>query len=235
MRIDPAERLAAAQSAVAAGQVHTARKALKQLRALVTLVGAPKADGRALRDAGRLLAGARDAEVMAGLLDALGPSLDASVEAFEAARAELAADVERTRSSLDVDGASRLLAEVAARLGEWPSSPDLATGFRTGYKAARDRPADFHEWRKAVKRHWHHCEAVGLDERAARVHELSDLLGDDHDLHVLGERLPGLPGLATVVAARQGTLREQALALGAVLFDAKPRKATEELLGSLTG
>ena len=231
--VGPAERLAAAQAAVPAGEVHTARKALKQLRALAALVGAPKRDDRALRDAGRLLAGARDAEVLAGLLDVIGPSLDASTDDFEAARAELARDVERTRAALDLDGTRRLLVDVAGRIGAWPSDPDLAKGFRRGYKDARDRPADYHEWRKAVKRHWHHCEALGLEERAERVHELSDLLGDDHDLHVLGERLPTLAGMSTVVAARQGALREQSLALGAALFEAKPSKATEELLGSL--
>lgn len=235
LRLRPTERLAAAQAAVAAGEVHTARKALKQLRALAVLVGAPKKDRRALRDAGRLLAGARDAEVLAGLLDVLGPSLDASSDDFEAARAELAADVVRTKEALDAEGAGRLLVDVAARLDRWPSKPDLAAGFRQGYRDARHRPADYHEWRKAVKRHWHHCEALGLDDRARLVHELSDLLGDDHDLHVLGERLPTLPGLSTAVAARQGSLREQALALGESLFADKPKRATKALVGSLDG
>lgn len=235
LRLRPGERLAVAQAAVAAGEVHTARKALKQLRALAVLVGAPKKDRQALRDAGRLLAGARDAEVLAGLLDVLGPSLDASSDDFEAARAELAADVERTKASLDVDAASRLLVEVAGRLDRWPSKPDLADGFRRGYTTARHRPDDFHDWRKAVKQHWHHCEALGLDDRAALVHELSDLLGDDHDLQVLGERLPALPGLSTVVAARQGALREQALALGGALFAETPKRATKALVASLDG
>ena len=233
--MDPADGITRASAAIRGGEVHTARKLLKRLRALATLVGAPKEDRRALRDAGRLLAGARDAEVLAALLEVLASSIDASNDDLDAARRDLAADVERTRGSLDTAGAEGLLVEVAQRL-PWPTDP---TGFRAGYRAARkgmpDQPVAeaMHEWRKAVKRHWHHCEELGLDERAERLHELSDLLGDDHDLHVLGERLPHLLGLPTVIAARQSALREQALALGAELFADKPEKASKALLGSL--
>lgn len=234
--MDPADGITRAGAAIRAGEVHTARKLLKRLRALATLVGAPKADRRTLRDAGRLLAGARDAEVLAALLEVLAPSIDASNDDLDAARRDLAADVERTRATLDAAGAEALLVEVAQRL-PWPSEP---IGFRAGYAAARKGMPDeplaeaMHEWRKSVKRHWHHCEELGLDDRAVRLHELSDLLGDDHDLHVLGERLPHLLGLPSVVAARQSALREQALALGGELFAAKPEKATKALVGSLT-
>lgn len=237
-----AEGLTAAADRIRAGDVHGARKWLKRLRAMATLVGLPKDDRTALGDAGRLLAGARDAEVLLALLDDIGPEIGASVEAFGAARVALVDEVATSRRALDVAGAEALLAEVGSRAAGWAPSRGVEHGLRRGYRACRAAMHDaaeepsgerLHEWRKTVKRHWHHCELLGLDDRARQVHDLSDLLGDDHDLHVLGARFPDLPGLPAAVAARQSALREQALALGEVLLAEKPRKASERLLGSL--
>ncbi|HLL92518.1 MAG TPA: CHAD domain-containing protein, partial [Solirubrobacteraceae bacterium] len=85
--------------------VHETRKALKRLRALVALLAgelgeqAVARENRALRDVGRSLAGARDAEVMLGTLDALierHPRKLARRGGVRRLRARLAAEHERS-------------------------------------------------------------------------------------------------------------------------------------------
>ena len=119
------------------------------------------------------------------------------------------------------------------RIPDIAELPDLAAGFRRGYKAARHRPDDFHEWRKAVKRHWHHCEALGLDDRARLVHELSDLLGDDHDLATLSEAADRHSATLTaderaqldaLIADHRAQLQKKALRSARKLYATKPRK-----------
>ena len=85
--------------------VHETRKALKRLRALVRLLepelGAQAfaRENAALRDAGRRLAGARDAEVMVGTLDALiaAPPAQAGAPPRRAAAARAARRRARAR------------------------------------------------------------------------------------------------------------------------------------------
>ena len=229
------EQLEDARLATAVGDVHAARKALKRVRAVHRLAGAKRKDDRLLRDAGRLLAGARDAEVLVELFDRLAPHLDASVEEVERARHELRADVEA--AAVDEAGAVALLDRAAKRVTRWEVD-DVEPGVRATYREARramrgseSAPTGerLHEWRKDVKRHWHHCELLGHEARAERVHELADALGDDHDLVVLAERLPDVPGLAERCATRQEELRAKAFDLGEELFGTRPRLAAEQL------
>ena len=74
--------------------------------------------------------------------------------------------------------------------------PGLKRSYRRGRNRFRDVRAEasdewVHEWRKRVKDLWYHLRLVRnakksvLGEAADEAHELSDLLGDHHDLAVL--------------------------------------------------
>lgn len=92
----------------------------------------------------------------------------------------------------------------------------------------------YHEWRKAVQAHWRHMALVSRawpDLFAARMvlaKEMSDLLGDDHDLSALmqslkkrstqGRKTPGTDGLIEAALARQQSIREQLKAKGEALY-----------------
>jgi CHAD domain-containing protein len=133
------------------------------------------------------------------------------------------------------------------RIGDW-SVPDerfdaLAGGLAKTYGRARDRMAEaygerttaaFHEWRKRVKYHRYHvrllqdCWKPMMQARRDQMHELSDLLGDDHDLGELRAHLhedpdrfggAGLVGEFTALLdRRRARLQLDARGLGERLF-----------------
>ena len=87
---------------------------------------------------------------------------------------------------------------------------------------------------------WHATEIVGaaqpqrLERVARRAHKLSSLLGDHHDLQVLRAYVTAHPqcfteetsrqALLAVIDRRAGRLCEKALARGAKLYKAKPKR-----------
>ena len=161
--------------------VHETRKALKRLRALLRLLRSSLGEdtyareSEALGDAGRSLAGARDAEVMLATLDSLikaHPGKLAGRNGVIALRRALRAerDEARRRALSDPGGLDRAIAELRAckvRVSGWklPEPPglelveaDLLHLYRQGEK--RRRAADrakrgdvlkMHRWRKRVK------------------------------------------------------------------------------------
>ncbi len=203
--------------------VHSTRKILKRVRAITRLVrrelGEEVAarDNAALRDAGRRLAGARDAYVVLTTLDRLvaraPDQLDA--EALAPLRQFLAAEHETAERAAagDAGAIDAVLAELAtvrADIERWQLGADpglvLADGLgrlhRKGRKALRTatessgeaRTEAMHDLRKRAKDLWHAAELlevadpVRLSAIADRAHDLADLIGDDHDLAVLLER-----------------------------------------------
>jgi CHAD domain-containing protein len=103
----------------------------------------------------------------------------------------------------------------------------------------RDAPTDehLHEWRKRVKDLWYELRLIAeiggpsLRGQAKDAHALADLLGDDHDLAVLRERLLGpAGGVAADVDAvlglldhRREQLQAQAMALGERVYAERPK------------
>jgi CHAD domain-containing protein len=102
----------------------------------------------------------------------------------------------------------------------------------------RERSVEaLHEWRKRVKDLWYHQRLLRdawtapLKAMAAESHRLADLLGDDHDLAVLAERVTGSEGSATLdnetllslIAERRAELQEAALELGHRIYAEKPK------------
>ncbi|MBO9533928.1 MAG: CHAD domain-containing protein [Solirubrobacteraceae bacterium] len=203
--------------------VHTSRKTFKRLRAIIRVakggLGDEVAtrDNAALRDAGRRLAGARDAKVVVDTLDGLLARAPDQLDALALAplRDLLVADrAEAEALAAHDEGAiEAVLAELATVRGDisrWDLGSDasvvLAAGFerihRKGRKALKTaehstgepRTEAMHDLRKRAKDLWHAAELLEaaaprrLATMAARAHDLADLIGDDHDLAVLAER-----------------------------------------------
>lgn len=222
-------RLQGATDESAADAVHGARKGLKRLRATVRLgrgeLGdeAYRRENAAFRDAGRTLAGARDAEVLVQTLDAVE---EASGARFPGLREVLEADRAAAVAALEQDGADRdaalaRLAAARARVETWPLrrrgfgalAPGLRRTYRRGRRAlaaARQDPSDehLHELRKRVKDLWHATQLLReadpkpMKALADDLHALSDRLGDDHDLAVLAATAAARPDVFPSPAAR---------------------------------
>ncbi len=210
------------------------------------------------RDTARALSPLRDAATLPAtldtLLDSFGDQIDPS--AFTAVREALA---RRGGAGPDTQAIEHGLTDARDRLGmaldrlpDWPIRKDgfatVAKGLKRTYRRARtalsvayeDPTTDnFHEWRKRVKYHWYHLRLLTpvwpkvLGTRADAAHDLSNLLGADHDLAVLRQTLLDARGeiddpnaiqtLLALLDRRQEHLRTAARPLGRRLFAEKPK------------
>jgi CHAD domain-containing protein len=194
--------------------VHETRKALKRLRALLVLLRAELGtkgytrENAALRDCGRRLAGARDAEVMLGTLDSLvqrDPSHFTRSAAVRTLRAQLLAERDtaaahaihdpRVRGEVIVE-----LRAVRARAARWelhergfrllaPGLENIYVRGRRRMRVARRRRSveALHAWRKRVKELRYAAEALdrggkgaggGSSKYVRRVARRADRLGE---------------------------------------------------------
>lgn len=244
--------------------IHEARKALKRLRAVLRLcrkwLGAERfrQENTILRDAGRSLSGIRDAQVLVETLDEL--AVDVPDGTWARFREELVAEVrvhEDTAGGADANVVTAL-AGVRERVGLWPLPDDggpagLADGLERVYaKARRARrkaehettPATLHELRKRTKDVWHAAQLLDplsprrVGKLRRRAHRLSDALGSDHDLVVLGDRGDATPEtfdpgeldlLHAVIERRRRKLVGEALGRAKKLYRRKPRKLVRRL------
>jgi len=246
----------------AAAAVHEARKDLKKLRSVLRLVrdelgdDVYRRDNVRFRDAGRLLSGARDAEVKIETLNGLTERFPDRLSEERLAPYPAALEAERQRlAQLDDQGVlERAVAEIEAgeaAVADWPLQADdwslIGPGLACAYRRGRNLFADVkaeasdeavHEWRKRVKDLWYQLRIVRnawpevLDEVADQAHDLSDLLGDHHDLAVLRddalerrELLPDgeLERLLASISERQDGLADDALVLGERVYAEKPK------------
>jgi CHAD domain-containing protein len=226
--------------------VHNARKDLKKLRALLRLTRSElgkavyQRENASFRDAAAALSGVRDADVMLATLEKL--------ELEEAVSGPLRQSLEAHRLRTGGGGreqaaaeAVEMLSEARARIVDWPLEddsfsviePGLRRMYRSGrreWRAMRKEPTveGLHEWRKRTKEFWYDHELLRtlwepvMKAVGNEAHELSDLLGDDHDLAVLlewaREHADPAPELVEAVDARRRDLQEQAIELGARLY-----------------
>ena len=297
-QLDLAIELLAAQnsSMPTAEAVHETRKALKRLRTLVKLLedelGAQAAarEQALLRDAGRRLAGARDAEVMVSTLEALlqrHPRKLAHRAGVSRLRGRLLAEREQATVRLLGDHAVRAqvlsdLRGARARMAAWTPAaregiqslePALkrlyGQGRRRHLRASqgrRDRVAAMHRWRKSVKDLRYAAEALSRSDPAAesrttaaaarvmaragrrsskrnapdlipklarRADRLGEMLGEEHDLVVLAERVRAeghgcgrgtRRALLKLIDRRRKRLRRRALQDGARLYGRRPKQ-----------
>lgn len=263
------ERLAAIRRSAAAGgdltkRIHAARTTCKKLRALLRLGPAwPKPavqrECDRLKHAARRLAEFRDVDAMLGACRALATTHRRDRAALTALRRQLAghrkvlqADPRKVEAALVA--VARDLERTLAQVRTWPAGtnditpalPALKAAYRRARRRAagidRDAPAaDYHRWRKAVKRLGYHslllggaCPGVG-GAWGRRVGRLGDLLGRDHDLAVLREFIRGTAQADSrqltaaenrtlaLIDRRQHTARRAARRLAKRIFTAKPK------------
>jgi len=234
-------------------RVHAARKAIKRTRALARLLRdglGPRfhRDNLDLRDAARRLAERRDAAVAADAFARLAPEPTGALLVVRDRLAAVRDEVVAGDAALAA--AAEDLARVRSRSADWPPlergwsvlEPGLKTSYKRGREAMRTAfadptPAAFHAWRKRVKDLWYHTQLLhnawkGLQSAwAEALEDLSDALGDDHDLEVLRAALATHPDLdadarCDVLAradARSAELRAAAWTLGQRLYAERPR------------
>jgi CHAD domain-containing protein len=122
---------------------------------------------------------------------------------------------------------------------------------RKGWKRARSQhdPVILHDWRKRAKYLRYHFQLLkGVDNKWADnwhrgFKQLSNLLGEHHDLEVLRQYLDSLDAGVMSPAAecefrmllheRQDALYHQALQLGETLLHKKPKKIARRVNGRL--
>lgn len=240
---------------------HQARKQLKKARAVLRLVRPSigkkiyRRENERLRDCGRALAAARDADVLGKTLATLERELP-EAEQFEPAVAEWRSQTlasfshhpsELVRARENLEQARKAITSLVV---EEKRGDEIARGAtrvyqrgKKGMQLAYLSPSDtsFHEWRKQVK-YYRHVLALlrklsvpSLEATGKVLHELSNLLGEDHDLAVLrqvldSEKSARAKPLLEKIAARQAELRQKAYPLGIRLFS-EPRSDFAERIG----
>lgn len=238
--------------------VHETRKSLKRLRALLRLVRPAigesvfKDENARLRDIGLSLSGARDRHVLLETLNKLATSNGLG-------RRSLVDDLRHAIASANGEGTPLTMQQGHARLSEAKkriahlsiegSGFDVVgAGLERSYRRARlalaeayARPSDevFHEWRKGAQAHWRQMTLLArawpeyIGARALEARNLSQLLGDDHDLALLVAFVHSdAAGISKERAAvvekaarrRQGELRDIARPHGDRLFAESPKR-----------
>jgi len=246
--------------------VHTARKALKKARAGLRLLRPMLDDEEyqthniALRDAGRCLSPLRDARILLTAIDSLaesgvGKQAQPAIEKLlKLMRRRLSAERHKViqpevlRRCVNLIKASRdgLAWQVLAA-----STDALNRGFlqiyrktRKAFRRAREENTTqtMHEWRKQTK----YLRAAAATLRTSENHELhrteksadeiSDWLGDDHDLAVLDdlvrERVSSGDSeqLRQFIEARRTKLQHKAFTAGEELLAKKPKRFLANVL-----
>ena len=281
--------------------VHETRKALKRLRALMRLlegeIGSKRAtrERTVLRDAGARLAGARDAEVMVGTLDALVSRHPQKLsrrrgvvdlrERLQHERRTTAAQAlggTLLSSSAAREQVAEELCALRARVTKWklPDRPEArltGPGLEHIYRAGRTgrrragrswsgrRKLDsraMHKWRKHVKDLRYALEVLDVRDPPAksaakhpgkrpnkrivklahRADGLGEVLGEEHDLMLLGEKVRAHKPLKRhkrtrklllqAISRRRGRLRKRALREGERLYERKPQRFVRRIRAS---
>jgi CHAD domain-containing protein len=198
--------------------VHEARKTIKRMRAMARLLRRETGEAEfqrinsSLRDAGKRLSGARDAEVRIATFAELrsrhpdelaGGQVDALLSRLEQDRA----------TAHGGDPELEVLADVAEMRGDllrWNllehDSDALTAGLRSIYRDGRARykrvkrsrardPQRMHDWRKRVKSLYYALDMLGGKHTTAtakltrRADRLGEALGEEHDLWMLASFL----------------------------------------------
>jgi len=224
-----------------------------------------QAENTFFRDAARKLSYVRDAHSIIETFDALAKDFEKHVETSDFAPIREALVERRGRVAEDEVGIDRQLQEFRTqmqaaqqRVDDWTLDDNgfdvVAAGLLKTYRRAQkamerayDEPVtdNFHQWRKRVKYHWYHARLLrSLWKPVMRAHrnaadELADLLGDEHDLAVLGATLLQDPehfaekdvieSFLALVDRRRLELREEARTLGRRLLAEKPKHLRRRL------
>lgn len=252
-----------------ADAIHEARKDMKKVRSALRLVRDALGDdvwrreNDHYREAARQLSSHRDAEILVEALDELGERFGPTArDRFGALRGRLQ---EENRVAQDDGTLERTMAGAAAELAAGRSRIDglslegddwalLAPGLHRTYRRGRKRlraveeeasVSNLHELRKRVKDLWYQLRLIRDADRpmigalADHAHDLSDHLGDDHDLALLREQVKrrrdafASPAdqrhLLQEIDQRRGELQFAAISLGERIYAEKPKKFRSRL------
>jgi CHAD domain-containing protein len=249
--------------------VHEARKDIKKIRSALRLVRAAIGDDAwrlendHYRECARSLSGFRDAEILVEALDGLaerfGPTARDRLD-------QLRRELDRENRVAHEDGAiERAIATAAAELeagrrrvealplkGDgWDLiGPGLHRSYRRGRKRLRSvedeaSVTNLHELRKRVKDLWYQLRLIRdadpelVGPLSDHAHDLSDHLGDDHDLALLREQVQRRAGafhdpadqrhLLEEIDQRRGELQFAAISLAGRIYAEKPKKFAKRL------
>ena len=216
------------------------------------------------RDLGRSLANLRDGQVRIATLDNLTAHFADTVEsdAFTGIRHELGVDYRREYQSIldkgTIISVRNQLKDLKDEVNDWKigsnnwSAVDssLKRVYQRGDRAldkARSKPTveNLHDWRKRVKYLRYQLQILRpiwfemTEEWIDRTHDLSDYLGEDHDLAVLKElvlsqpkrfdRQNTLSTLTALIDRRREELQFSAMFLGRRIYTEKPRNFVDRL------
>jgi CHAD domain-containing protein len=252
-----------------ADAVHEARKDVKKIRSALRLVRGAIGDdvwrreNDHYREVARTLSSFRDAEILVEALDGLGERFGPTGrERFDSLRKQLD---DENRAAHDDGSVERAMASAAAGLAAgrariehlplegdgWELiKPGLHRTYRRGGKRLRAveeeaSVTNLHGLRKRVKHLWHQLRLIRDADRAMlgsladHAHDLSDHLGDDHDLALLREQVQRRrsafadPGdqrhLLEEIDQRRGELQFAAISLGERIYADKPKRFTKRL------
>jgi len=223
-------------------------------------------DNVLVRDLGRRLSAVRDAAVREGALEKLQEESRKDVPAADlsAIRSRLQSRRRAERRRLR---AEKVLPAVAAGLHElrrsirtWPLDqsgfPCVEKGLRRAYRRGKKGSAEayqsktdeaFHEWRKRAKDLRYHVELLEpawkdtMSDLEKSLHDLTDLLGDDHDLGDLHRVLTssprltrgakGISGVLDFILRRRSELQAKARPLARRLYAEKPAAFVKRIEG----
>lgn len=239
--------------------VHAARKATKRIRAALRLLrgslgpGKYHRENRGVRDAARPLTAIRDTFMLQRTLRSMTgapPSVERGLKA----------EYQRERRGFNRLGLRAALAHLKtarSNLSEFsplvPETASAAEGLGNTYRAGRkalakaksDDDRALHEWRKQAKYLLNELEFVravfGLDAKRLRRHasRLAVILGDDHDLGVLSEKLrryrAAAPSLVRQIEKRRLRLRRRAAQEGAKLYRDPAKRVEARIAARLAG
>ncbi|MBA3962662.1 MAG: CHAD domain-containing protein [Chthoniobacterales bacterium] len=210
------EEISKLQTAKTAKSVHSARKHIKKIRALLRLICDQMGEeifaeeNRRLRDIGQSLSGARDAAVQLQVLRKLRERASQPKAAFRLTTALLRREIAAASHDLGAEqqAARTTLQAISDRIEGWPldglTAENLSCAlhrfYRRGRRALRLAEKDptaenFHRWRKRVKDVWYQAlllqplQLIVLDELAAGAKTLGRHLGELHDLAFFRARL----------------------------------------------
>jgi len=223
------------------------------------------AENARLRDVARALSGSRDETVILAVFDKLATKLAKTASLKQHAELDqLRAELNDALGAAEAphgapptpDQLTAELRAIAAGIPAWPIKEDgfetLRPGLHRTYRRARkamkraerrDDAESFHEWRKSVKhvraqlRLLRDVRKGKLRRMIAGAEDLSELLGDEHDLDIVDAALATLStrhpeALALVrghVHRRRRKLRSRAITLGRAVLGRRPKAMSRRM------
>lgn len=208
-------------------ELHKLRVAIRRLRALLRAARPLLTDGHAeslrgeLRELGRAVGPARDADVFLAYLREATVELDEDVDVLEQLLARTvnwrSEAYTAARAALDAPAFERLLQELDAFcsgvvLRDAPLSGLVRTEARKLRRAMRDVEADeaLHQARIRAKRVRYAAEVVGAKDVVARAKQFQDVVGEHQDAVFAEKRLRALAEPATALVIGRLIERQRA-------------------------